>query len=69
VSATHRCGRRAPLVVMVILVVVGVEVARRRLPWPRHAAADRLRLTKPSDATTAPLLRRGELTAFNVGGT
>jgi hypothetical protein len=60
-------GHRAPLVV--ILVVVGAKVARRRPPPPLHAAADRIRLAKPSDATTAPSSRRGEPTAFDVGGT
>jgi hypothetical protein len=47
-------GRRwVPLVV--ILVAVGAEVARRLPPPPRHAAADRLRLTMPPPtASTSP---------------
>jgi hypothetical protein len=68
-------GRHVPLVVVV--VVVGAEVAHHRPPPPRHAATNRLRLAaanrlclgKPSDITTTPSSRRGEPTAFDVGGT
>jgi hypothetical protein len=73
--ATHGRGRHVPLVVVV--VVVGAEVAHHRPPPPRHAATNRLRLaaanrlclSKPSDITTTPSSRRGEPTAFDVGGT
>jgi hypothetical protein len=47
----------APLVVVVILVAIGAEVAHRRQPPPRHATIDHLRLARPSDATTTPSSR------------
>jgi hypothetical protein len=45
-------GRRwVPLVV--VLIAVGAEVARRLPPPPRHAVADRLRLTMPPPTASA----------------